>query len=194
VGNKLTVTEVAVGSMTVTGVTVTMTVATVAVLIVTVPGPNRRTDTRLTVTMAVETGTRGMLLTTDLGEQADRDRGGRGVHGSYRGDHVNDRVDRSSPHSDHSRSKSRDRHKVERGRGRSSDRGEQDNRDQGGRGDRDRGDRSILIVTVPGPNRRTDARLTVTMAAMSETEATGAAMTGAMVKVATMTMTVTVGP
>jgi hypothetical protein len=57
VGNKMTMTEVAVGSMT---------VATVAVLIVTVPGPNRRTDTRLTVTMAVESGTRGILLTTDL--------------------------------------------------------------------------------------------------------------------------------
>jgi hypothetical protein len=50
-------TEVAVGSMTVA-------VATVAVLIVTIPGPNRRTDFRLT--MAVVSGTRGMLLTTDL--------------------------------------------------------------------------------------------------------------------------------
>jgi hypothetical protein len=59
VGNKLTMTEVAVGSMTVA-------VATVAVLIVTIPGPNRRTDTRLTVTMAVDSGTRGMLLTTDI--------------------------------------------------------------------------------------------------------------------------------
>jgi hypothetical protein len=66
VGNKLTVTEVAVGSMAVTGVTVSMTVATVAVLIVTVPGSSRGTDTRLNVTVAVETGTRGMLLTTDL--------------------------------------------------------------------------------------------------------------------------------
>jgi hypothetical protein len=53
---------------------------------------------------------------------------------------------------------------------------------------------AVLIVTVPGPNRRTDARLTVTMAAMSGTEGTGAAMTVSVVTVPTMTMTVTVGP
>jgi hypothetical protein len=46
---------------------------------------------------------------------------------------------------------------------------------------------AVLIVTIPGPNRRTDARLTVTMAAMSGTEATGAAMTVSGVTVATMT-------